>query len=111
MLRKMTVTMTGDGTDQSQDSSGAVQTYRTPMRVLRIDIDDSGAVGAGTADVLDELGTTLAADDLTTVLDTVAPSPTDESFEGVLAAGPLTFEISSGYTSGDVVFTVFYANE
>jgi hypothetical protein len=108
-LRKFTTTATADAAGDA-DESAVSGSYRSPMRVLRVDIDDSAAAGAGTASVEDEAGTTLASDDATTNLFTYDDTSPGTQHPGVLVAGPLHF-ILSGYTEDDVVsFVVFFDN-
>lgn len=109
-LRKFTATVTADGAGDANVEAPDVSDagYRAPLRVLRVDIDDSAAAGAGSSEVDDELGTILAADDPTTNLFTF--DDVGNQTAGVLCAGPITF-ILTGWAAADVItFTVFFDN-
>lgn len=109
-LRKQRTDVTADSAGDGEETSEATGGYRSPVRVLRIDIDDSAAAGSGSSEVTDERGTVLAADDPTTNLWTTDDSVSSNQHPGVLAAGPLTFTIE-GWTEDDVItFRVFYDN-
>lgn len=104
-LKKASFTLTADAA--GEDTLERALPGRSPYLVYRIDIDDSAALGSGSASVADENAAGLAADDPTTYLFQTGEG-VDTEYRGQFVVGPFTFDIS-GWDEDDVItFTVLY---